>query len=408
MFAVAPGGQQAVAWVSAPNGGTDGRLYVAIGNSKPAEIRDVLGPIEAHGEAPPKLSYAPDGGLYAAYTVGKVIPGERFPKSALRLVKSTDGGHTWSEPVTVTNGAVFGSHSFHGLHVAKNGTVYVSWLGKKDRDSTDKPKPMSMPIPPAAGGEHSAHEVSGAWIARSADGGKTWSSPIRVDSGEACPCCRTSVVSTKDGTLYMAWRHVYPGNIRDVVVAKSTDDGNTWSTPVLVHADNWKFDACPHAGPAIALDDEGRLHIAWWTGKEGSAGVYYAHSTDGARTFSEPIAMGIAQFSRPAHVQLALSSRNRVIVAWDDGTKKVSQVMMRISNDGGAHIGAATPVSAEGRVATFPVLGVSGDSVAIAWSEESPESARAAEDAAPKDKTTPHGLRSVGEAQVMVRRGGLQ
>jgi hypothetical protein len=41
--------------------------------------------------------------------------------------------------------------------------------------------------------------------------------------------------------------------MRDVVVARSSDQGATWTPPVRVHADEWKFDACPHAGPAIAL-----------------------------------------------------------------------------------------------------------------------------------------------------------
>jgi hypothetical protein len=206
----------------------------------------------------------------------------------------------------------------------------------------------------------------------------------------------------------MAWRHVYPGNVRDVVVARSADQGVTWSEPVRVHADDWHFDACPHAGPAIALDTDGTLHVTWWTGKEGSAGVYYAKSTNGAKTFSEPIALGVAQYSRPAHVQLALSANKRVIVAWDDGTRQVPEVLVRISNDGGAHFEGATVVSAPGRFATFPVLGVSGDSLAIAWSEESPAAAQQAEDATPKDKKAARGLRAVGEAQVLVRRGVMQ
>lgn len=414
MFAVSEKGAQAVAWVSAPDGGTDGRLYVSVGSANPVEIRDTLGPIEPHGESPPKLSYAPDGGLYSIYAVAKVVPGQRFPLSALRLVKSTDGGKSWSDPVTVTDKAVWGSHSFHALHVAANGTVYVSWLGKPDKDPAAKAKMAAMPAmtdKPAtaasAAGGHAAHESSGAWIARSEDGGVTWSSPVRVDGGEACPCCRTSVVSAKNGTLYMAWRHVYPGNIRDVVVSQSSDQGVTWSEPVRVHADDWKFDACPHAGPAMSLDDKGTLHVTWWTGKEGSAGVYYAQSADGAKTFSQPIALGVAQFSRPAHVQLALASNGRVIVAWDDGTKQVPEVVTRVSNDGGATFGEATVVSAQGRAATFPVLSVAGDSVAIAWSEESPASA-AAEEAAKMDKKAPRGLRAVGEAQVLVRRGLLQ
>src|SRR5688500_15586594 len=58
MCAVSPSGVRAVAWVSAPDGGTDGRLYLSTGGD-PVEVRDTLGPIEAHGESPPKIVYAP-------------------------------------------------------------------------------------------------------------------------------------------------------------------------------------------------------------------------------------------------------------------------------------------------------------------------------------------------------------
>src|SRR5205809_764828 len=132
MFAVSATGKQAVAWVSAPNGGSDGRLYVSVAGAAPTEIRDTLGPIEVHGESPPKLAYAPNGSLIAVYIVGKEIPGQRFPLSALRVVTSSDDGRTWTAPVTVTDGDVFGSHSFHALHAAADGSLYVAWLGKPD------------------------------------------------------------------------------------------------------------------------------------------------------------------------------------------------------------------------------------------------------------------------------------
>jgi hypothetical protein len=47
--------------------------------------------------------------------------------------------------------------------------------------------------------------------------------------------------------------------------------------------------------------------VAWWSGKEGAAGAFYARSGDGARTFDAPVALGVGARSRPAHVQLALA-----------------------------------------------------------------------------------------------------
>lgn len=383
MFAVAASGEEAAAWISAPQGGTDGRLYVSLNGAQPVEVRDSLGPIEAHGESPPKIAYGADGALNAIYVVAKVVPGKRFPLAALRFIRSTDGGKSWTAPVTVTDDSTFGSHNFHSLHVAQDGVIYAAWLDGREGKSA-------------------------AYVTRSEDGGLTWASNHRLAAGEACPCCRTALATADDGTLYAAWRAVQ-GGIRDVVIVRSKDHGNTFSAPKRVHADNWEFDGCPHAGPSIQVDAQNHVHVAWWTGKEGASGVYYARSDDGGQTFSKPVPIGVAKFSRAAHVQLALAPDNTVIVVWDDGTLQSTQVKMRVSRDGGEHFGDAEPVSEPGRSAGFPVLAVSAHGLAVAWSEKSEASAERDAHAMPnmKDPHSTMGLNAVGDAQVMVRRGVL-
>jgi hypothetical protein len=324
--------------------------------------------------------------------------------------------------VTVTDGEeAFGAHSFHALHIASDGTIYVSWLGSPPRPakviaSNASETPMKMASMQQGDTSHAQHHMpasgspkTGSWIARSTDGGKSFTPRVRVDTGEACPCCRTALASGKDGALYMAWRHVHPGNIRDVVVSKSTDHGATWSDLMRVHADDWKFDGCPHAGPSMAVDSSGAIHIAWWTGKEGNAGVFYARSGNGAKTFDTPIPLGVAQASRPAHVQLAVAPSGRVVVAWDDGTKQIPQILVRASRDAGRSFSEATTLSSVGRAATFPVLGIAGDSLSVLWSEESEAVAKAAAvEAAARDPKAPKGLHAVGEAQVVMRRGAFR
>jgi hypothetical protein len=381
MFAVTPDGREALAWVSAPDGGADGRLYVQIGETAPVELRDSLGPIEGHGEAPPKLVIGPDGVAHAIYVVSRLEEGRRFPASALRYVRSTNNPDVWTAPITVSDNGDFGSHNFHALSVAPDGRVIVSWLDGRLGQSA-------------------------AYVAVSSDSGRTFAANVRADTTAACPCCRTAVAAATDGTLYMAWRSILPGGIRDIVMARSQDAGATWSEPIPVHADNWEFDGCPHAGPSVRVDPSGRVHVAWWTGREGAAGVQYAVSTDQARSFGEPVALGMANFSRPAHVQLALGGADTVVAVWDDGTVETPQVVLRRSVDGGKSFSPALILSDTSKAATFPVVGLTGRGITVAWSEQPLASLAAAEKAKPdmRDPKAVMGLKSIGDMQVVIRR----
>ena len=391
MFLATPAGQRVLAWVSAPGGGEDGRLHVVVTDpagayGPPATIIDPIGPIEPHGESPPQLAAGADGRLYIQYAVGKLVPGERFPVSALRFVRSEDGGRSWSAPVTVNDAGQygeFGSHNFHALTVAPDGVLLSTWLDGREG-------------------------ASGVWMSRSTDGGRTWQANQPIDTDPACPCCRTGVTAAADGRLFVSWRTFLPGDIRDVVVARSDDGGATWAEPVRPRADGWVFPGCPHAGPSMRLDDEGRIHIAWWTGKTGEAGVWYARSDDGGVTFaSQPMATG--ERSQPAHVQLATAPGGRVVVAWDDGLVAEPGVLLRESRDGGATFASQVRVSGEGRAATFPVLGVTGDSLVVAWSEMTAE-AHHAKHAARPDMKKPGAvmpLPRVGQSEVWVRTAPL-
>lgn len=384
-FSVAPDGREAVAWVSAADGGTDGRLHVAVGDSPPVMLADSLGPIAPQGEAPPKLTFAPDGTMHALYVVQRVIPGRRFPASALRAVHSRDGV-TWSAPVTITDDSLdFGSHNFHSLHAGADGVVYAAWLDGR------------------AG-------KSAAWVASSRDGGQHWSANVRIAPTEACPCCRTAMTTGPDGRLYVAWREVFPGSERDIVIATSLDQGATFFAPVRVHDDRWVYDGCPHAGPSLAADARGRVHIAWWTGKEGRAGIWYARSDNGGASFGDPVAIDVAPHSRPSHAQVALSpGGDTVVVAWDDGLAKVPAIRVRVSRNGGGRFGTPIVVSDQAMAASFPVLALREGEVTVAWSQLEATAHQHAEHQRPnmKDPRAVMGLSAVGGAMVMTRRGRI-
>jgi hypothetical protein len=388
MFLATPGGGRVVAWVSAPGGGSDGSLHLSVtprGASAPlptVTVRDPLGAIEAHGEAPPQLAADSAGGISVLYTVGKEVPGERFPKSALRFIRSADAGRTWSSPVTVNDGDEFGSHNFHALTAAPDGSLLATWLDARKGKS-------------------------GVWMSRSTDGGRTWDANRPIYTDPTCPCCRTAVAVAGNGTIYVAWRAILPGDVRDVVVTRSDDEGRTWAPPVRTRADDWVYPGCPHAGPSLEVDARGDLHVAWWTGKEGEAGVYYARSDDGGRTFvAQPVATG--DRARPAHVQLAVSGE-RVYVAWDDGLGEVPRVLLRRSADGGRSFGPEALLSEPGVAASYPVLALYGDSVAVAWSQTTAaeHERKLASKIDMKDPDAVMPLPRVGQSEILMRAGAI-
>ena len=204
------------------------------------------------------------------------------------------------------------------------------------------------------------------------------------------------------------------GGVRDIVVARSSDRGDTWSEQQRVHADDWQVDVCPHAGPALQVDANGRLHAIWWTGREGSAGVWYAHSDNGAQSFSEAIPLGVARFSRPAHVQLALAEgsgegNQRVLAVWDDGTTTTPRVVIRTSDDGGSSFGDVQVVSDAAVAATFPVVAASGRRITILWAQQSAADHIHAESSRPdmQQAGAVMGLPEVGTNRVVLVEGEL-
>jgi len=385
------GGDRVLAWVAAPGGGEAGRLHVSVtpaGGAAPlptTTIADPIGPISAHGEAPPQIAGDSAGRLYVMYSVGKVIPGRRFPASALRVVRSEDRGRTWSAPITINDTGElgeFGGHNFHNLVTGPDGVVYATWLDSRTGSS-------------------------GVWMSRSRDGGRSWEPNRPIYTDPTCPCCRTAIAAGANGELYVAWRAILPGDVRDVVVMRSGDGGRTWDAPVRPREDGWVFPGCPHAGPSLRLGPDGAVHVAWWTGKEQEAGVYYARSVDRGRTWAaQPI--GVGERSTPAHVQLAVLDSSRVLVAWDDGLSAMPRILVRRSTDGRT-FGAPEVLSDSGVAATYPVPVVRGDSVTIAWSQMTEPAHREhlVEDAKMKDPKAAKGLPRVGQSEIFVRTGAL-
>ena len=211
------------------------------------------------------------------------------------LAKQARMGAPFASPVRVTDKGPQ-DRSFNGfssMALGPKGEIYVVWLDGRDQ------------APPQG--------TFSLYIAKSTDQGATFSKNVRIATA-ACPCCRPSVAVDDDGVVYVAWRKVFDGDIRDIVVASSQDGGATFSEPVKAADDHWVLHACPDSGPTLQAKN-GRISIAWFSEGSGRSGIRYTSSTDNAKGFATAkiVSTGVDD---PNHPVLATDANGTTLLAF--------------------------------------------------------------------------------------------
>lgn len=281
-LAAAADGTAYVAWVE--HRGKEADVWVARLDrdggpaSAPSRVNPVAGAATAWRGDAPTIAVAPEGAVYVGWT--SRIEGVKHADD-LHLSVSRDGGRTFGPPVKVNDDREAVGHGMHSLAVGPDGRVYVAWL---DERNVARPAPESQD--PAQKKMEHMEANREVFVAASSDGGRTFSPNVFV-AKEACPCCKTSIAAGEGGRVFVGWRQVLPGEFRHIGVAASADGGRTFGSPVTVSDDRWMIAACPVSGPALSLAADGTLRAAWYTeGDRGGQGLYWAESRDDGRTFS--------------------------------------------------------------------------------------------------------------------------
>lgn len=166
---------------------------------------------------------APDGTVYVIFEGATRLA----TLDSTYILKSTDGGETWSQPVAISTlqdivppaNTAFRVNSFPAGAVGPNGTIYVAWSTQvKDSDG-------SLCLHSSNNGCHSA-----AVYSQSNDGGATWSAPTTIFPGLDS--------STRTAIGYPA----------------TQPDGSTLSAPAERRVDTF--------WPGVAVSPSGRVYMS--------------------------------------------------------------------------------------------------------------------------------------------------
>lgn len=142
-------------------------------------------------------------------------------------------------------------------------------------------------------------------------------SPIFFKTFDLPNAKSVSIAGNTKGTLYLV--HGEEGSL---YVSRSIDAGQTFSEPVLVTGDI-QAHVLPVERPAIAIDDENRVSVAWLELPPDfqGANIWQVFSEDGGRTFTDPVLAGMEPFGEVAMVQVALDGEGNPLLTWLNGSK---------------------------------------------------------------------------------------
>lgn len=182
---------------------------------------DVPGTGDGDFGGDPAAAFGPDGTAYfACFSYNGT-------STMLFLSRSLDGGRTWqagahaipSDPLTLVSafngqGISKGSNGqfpdHEAMSVGADGTIYVTWAQF-----------------------HGFGSNSPVWISMSRDGGRSFSRPVKVSSGNVRSDQDQRIVTNVDGSVaYVTFDNaIQGGKGTSMFISRSLDHGQTWSTP---------------------------------------------------------------------------------------------------------------------------------------------------------------------------------
>lgn len=300
-----------------------------------------------HGGIQPQVAVGRDGVVNLLYFAGDPRRGDLY------VVRSSDEGRTFSEPVRVNrdgqSAIAVGTIRGGQIAVGRNGRVHVAWNGTQGAktgppllyarlaESGTEFEPernlMTKTTGLDGGGSIAAdadgrvlvgwhgfgdRETEGeggrqVFLARSEDDGETFGveGPVWGRPTGACGCCGMKVFVSRRGQVYLMYRSATAGVHRDVYLLGAARGKVDFTGAVL---QKWDINACPMSSMSFA-EGVGGVYASWETDGQ----VYFARVGEAGGPAGRMVPAVVTPGKRK-HSYVAVNRDGQVLMIWVEGS----------------------------------------------------------------------------------------
>jgi hypothetical protein len=305
----------------------------------------------------PWVTFSPDGTVFQS---GLSFNGTNANQATL-VVRSTDGGDTWSDPTTLmfdTDPTVSQDKDSITADPNSPGFAYAIWSRYVFTDA-DQQVLISSP----------------AWFSRTTDGGAPWE-PARLiyDPPPGSYTLGHEIVGLPDRTLVDMFFQ-YDNTSSAFYTIRSSDQGLTWSQPTLIDTyqdigivDVKTGELVRGGVPNIAVNPAtGTLYFVWMDARFSGGlrdGIAFSTSMDGGMSWSPAVQVNQAPNVQAFAPAIAVTTNGRIAITYYDFRKDTSDpnVLLtnywRITSANGDHTWQEIPLSSSFDLRTAPKTGL--------------------------------------------------
>jgi hypothetical protein len=162
--------------------------------------------------------------------------------------------------------------------------------------------------------------------------------------------------------LHVIWAdYRYPPNTSEIMYRRSTDDGGTWLHSVRISNDPASSDY-----PSLEVSG-GIVHVVWQDERGGSIDIYHRSSSDGGSTWSD--VHNLSRNPADSRYPVIVASGDAVNVVWEDSRHGAREIFQVRSTDGGKTWSEPVGLTSTGAASGFPSLSAGDGMVYLVWQD---------------------------------------